>query len=51
MPKLIKIEIEEQITDSFYNPVCGTVMGHRLSISSEDVGTYKKGGFFFDGMV
>ena len=28
-----------------------TVMGHRPSISSEDVGTYKKGGFFFDGMV
>ena len=28
-----------------------TVLGHRLSISSEDVGTYKKGGFIFDAMV
>ena len=28
-----------------------TMLGHRLFISSEDVGTYKKGGFIFDGMV
>ena len=27
-----------------------TVLGHRLFISSEDVGTYKKSGFIFDGM-
>ena len=27
------------------------VMGHRLSISSEDVDSYKKGGFIFDGMA
>ena len=27
------------------------MMGHRLSISSEDVGSYKKDGFIFDGMV